>query len=206
MLPASWITQARKSDIELRLTAKLARERARVGRRHLLRAALWRVPLVGLAFWYLIAPAWRARDNAGWSDMRSDGIVVYMVAVKGARTQLRSVSTCANRAKMTDPPLDTLSSNDCDNLACESFALFPLHRGEALHLVRMGPGLVGVRIAIADRSFLGGGAGWTDFGEVITNQNLPGTELVQPIAVSGWYQVQLVTRSREAVGVQPCVD
>jgi hypothetical protein len=138
--------------------------------------------------------------------MLSDGIVVYMVSVKGARTELRAVSTCAKRARMTDPPLDTLSSNDCDNLGCESFALFPLRRGEALHLVRTSPGLVGVRIAIADRSFLGGGAGWADFGEEITNQNLPDTELVHPIAISGWYQVRLVTRSRDAVAVQPCVD
>ncbi len=66
--------------------------------------------------------------------------------------------------------------------------------------------MVGARIAIADKSFLGGGAGWADFGDEITNQNLPDTELVQPIAISGWYQVRLFSRSRDAVGVQPCVD
>ncbi len=51
--------------------------------------------------------------------MRSDGIVVYMLSVKGTRTELRAVSTCPTRANMTDLPLDTLSSNDCDNLGCE---------------------------------------------------------------------------------------
>ncbi|HSD86005.1 MAG TPA: hypothetical protein VLB44_00765 [Kofleriaceae bacterium] len=206
VLPAQWIGRARKTDVELRLTMKLARERARAGRRRLLRAAAWRVPLVCLAMWYLTAPAWRSRDQASWSDMRSGDIVVYIVPLRTGGHELRAVATCAKRGRMKDPPLDTLSSHDCDDLGCESFAMFPLRKGETLHLLRTSLGTVGVRIALGERFFLGGAGIWEDFGEEISHQNLPDTEIVQPIEISGWYQVRIFSHSREPIGVQPCVD
>jgi DNA-directed RNA polymerase subunit RPC12/RpoP len=206
VLPAEWISRARRGAVELRLTMRLARERAKAGRRRLWRASAWRAPLVlGLLAW-LVWPRSYLSYFAKWSEMRSDDdhLVVYLLARKDSvRQELRAITTC-DRHKQLDPPLDTASSKWCNKTECEAVAAFPLRHGEELHLVRETAGDASVRIAIGERWSSGGYALLRDdTGDEIANQQLPEHELVQKIAISGWYQVNL--RGMSGVVVQPCV-
>jgi hypothetical protein len=206
VLPPAWIARARKTDVKLRLTTKLTRERATIARRRVLNAALWRTPLVLLLLLFLVLPAIRARHEASWSDMRSDGVVLYTVEHKEARLELRSTSTCARHKHFKESSFDTLASKDCDSLGCQSYAMIPLRRGETLHTIRSGPGDVAVRIALAPRYARGPGGCWEDCGDNVLHEMLPETELAQRIEITGWYLVHLFSRSHDAVTVELCVD
>jgi hypothetical protein len=206
VLPPAWIARARKSNVELRLTMKLARERAQAGQRRMLSAALWRAPLVLVLLMFLVLPAISARHIANWSDMRSDGVVLYTVEHKQARGVLRATSTCARHKNFKESSFDTLASKDCDQLGCQSFAMIPLRRGEILHAIRSSPGDVAVRIALAPRYTRGPGGCWEDCGDNVLHEMLPNTELSQRIEITGWYLVHLFSRSHAAVAVELCVD
>jgi predicted RNA-binding Zn-ribbon protein involved in translation (DUF1610 family) len=213
VLPPEWIATARTMASELVLTTRLARERAAVGRRRMIRAAAWRVPLVGLMLLYMARGALASHGFASWDEMRVSlhgggppPIGVYAIAGAERGHRLRSYTTCANRRLVKEPPFDTSSSHACDALGCEAFAMFALRRGDELHLVRATPGDVAVRIALAPRFFLAGVPVASETGDQLSSQLLPADELVQRIEISGWYQVRLFTRARDAaIGVVPCV-
>jgi DNA-directed RNA polymerase subunit RPC12/RpoP len=213
VLPADWIAKARAMSSELRLTTKVARERARVGRRRMILAAAWRVPLVGLMIYYVTHGAMLSHGDASWGEMRvalhggEHPLGLYAIGGAEHGQRVRAYTTCAERRFVKDPPFDTQSSHHCDQLGCEAYAMFALVHGQKLHLVRATPGHVGVRIGFPGRYLFAGAPLESEQGEEIANVELPETEIVQPIKISGWYQVRLFTNTQDAaVGVVPCIE
>jgi len=214
VLPPEWVAKARTMASELRLTANLARKRAAVGRRRMLVAAAWRVPLASLMVLYVTRGALSVRDYVSWDDMRVSlhgggppPIGLYSIANASKDDRLHPYTTCANRRLVKDAAFDTKSGNGCDALGCQTFTTFALRRGDTLHLARATPGDVGVRIALMPRFAFAGQPFASETGDELSNQNLPADEIVQHIAISGWYQVRLFTRTQDAaIGVVPCLQ
>lgn len=213
VLPPEWIAKAKSMASELRLTVDLARKRAAVGRRRMIVAAAWRVPLVLLLLYMVTSSAASVRGYATWDDMRVSlhgggppEIGLYAIA-NAKEDRLRPYGRCADRKHLKDSAFDTKSANGCDNLGCSTYTTFALRHGDTLHLVRTTPGSVGVRIALGVNFPFAGQPVASETGDDIFDGNLPDDEIVQHIAISGWYQVSLFARTQDAaIGVVPCVQ
>lgn len=221
-LPAAWIAKASHIDSKLRLDTAIARSRAIEGRRRVIRAALWRVPLVIGVLVLVGLPAVHRRDAFGWRDARyraDKELGLYMLVIHHDHAeptmQLRPYVACddagARRALAAKARLAVEDTTMCEQGVCTGAAMFALAHGERLRLVWATPGAMRVRVGLADRNYLGGpGVLWDGFGDEIVTQSLAagtaGTTAIEtPIELGGWYKVDLRAVAGSGVAVEPCV-
>jgi LSD1 subclass zinc finger protein len=219
-LPAGWLARARKLDGSLRLSMRVARQRAAEGRRRIRRAASWRVPIVLLLVWFVSQPALNRRQRAGWELLHvrpGNHAGLYRLMLRQAgdmpTTDLRALPRCEDEPAMRilapKAELRLDGSGWCDATGCTAAAMLALAHGEELRLSWLAPGPLDGKLALADRDYLGGTGVMADgFGTAVATTSLPGGEpggavLAAPIAVSGWYKLTL--RGPGEVSVLPCV-
>ncbi len=222
-IPPAWAARAKKIDAGLRVNMKLAQSRMQESRRRVLRAALWRVPLVLGLIALVVVPGLRARGNVGWRDMKYDEakrVGVYVLAEwhshAAPTTSLQTFRSCAdlearpNLASDSRLPLSASGFCGQDGFdGCQTDASFPLTRGDTLRLTWKVTGSVHAQVALGDRD-LGNGAphfGPT-FGDEVSSSDLSiartgSVALEVPIAISGWYRVDL--RGAKDAALDACV-
>ena len=214
-VPAAWIKRAARLDVKLRLSAGVARERAKEGARRVRRAARWRLPCVLIVLAIVSLPTAKVARRATWASMRYDAkarVGIYELATwrdhEAPAGSLRSFAACddahAREKLLRDSRLATDSSRWCLDIGCTGVAMVPLAKGERLRLAWLTSEHASVRVALGPRDYAGGVAVlWDGFGEEIAATTLPDGTLEYPAAISGWYKVQL--RGTPGVAVEPCV-
>lgn len=205
-IPAALGARAHRIDVALRLDAKAARARARAGRRQVLVAAAWRVPIILAALAFIAIPAWRLAGTRGWEEARAARLARVAIWHGGAGVGEvdRAIHACGDAEQMT---LSTTDSGWRDELGnWKSYAVVALEHGEHLRLSFEGPGAIDVRVALGDEDYTGSMAMLYDgFGDqrleqLVQSGDAP-TDLT--IDVSGWYTVRLLSASEATLA--PCI-
>lgn len=205
-VPREWSARASHIDVALRLDAKVARDRARVGRRQVIVAALWRVPIIVAALAFIALPARRLMGTHGWDEARAAHVARIAIWQRGVGVGEvdRTIHACDDAQQLTFAATDSKWRDELGNW--KAYAVIPLQRGERLRLPFKNPGTIDVRVALGDEDYTGSMAMLYDgFGDervekTVTQGDAP---IEIPIDVSGWYTVRILAAGDASLA--PCI-
>ena len=215
----AWTRRAKKVAADLQMSTATARAHAAEGRRRVLRAAMWRLPIaIGVTLFAVLT----AGGLSGWGFAQSRCAVGkpgrYGELIHEPEGRLSkewaTFFDCHDMAKRTKASqLVGKDSRWCDdpkdpNTLCFVEAVFPLTRGDRFHLITTVPGFAAARFELAERDSGGLGAigGYGDFDfKIPVASGLVGADTLDvPIDVTGWYRLELTANSYTALW--PCAD
>jgi len=218
-VPTGWANRANKIAADVQMSVGTAREHAALGRRRVLRAAMWRLPLAAIVALFGVCTVSRgsgsefdaSRVTAGKSGQY--GLFVHESGGRADRVT-RPFFECRDVEQRTaDHQLAGMASLWCDdpkdpNTSCFAEAVFPLVRGDRFRLVTAVPGGAAAGFELAGRDFGGlaalGGYGDDDFKMPLASARAGVAAFDEPIAISGWYLLELTAKWDAAFW--PCVD